>query len=866
MSGKQDREDEISMSAAAHWGEMEELRSYIERRTDERLIPLKSFKIKNFKSVREAEVEFKPLTVIVGSNSAGKSSLLQAIKLMSAQFMRRHEDTKYVLNFEHLKLGKMEDILNWSAVRDQAEHIGKDEDLYKDAQYMNLIADLAASVKTLQDFYSDKAQGIISELGRITHLDEATTAALGSTNIELSPTFQWVKRQKRRTVFNSTFQEFHPDGLSPSMGRAKDPFLKEWNNHIDASWKVEIGQQLNNPRLVRSETEISSTAASVPEPRRPVQVKPTNYISEHFLFADPEDPEDPLRYGPSELPWTFEGIYVDELKERAAPGEGTLNIKHGQKFPYDQTWDLVGATVRGGLIFDYYEQQDSTENIFWSIQRILASRNVRIERDVDYPIVQHPVRRHFGLAPDQNLDDLDFTDDDDANIMKAWFFGFLKWLTEREDDEWLMGNFKTKELFFNFEEELSSELTRYIGRYVEGCEKLNLSERDKLESEEFDASAMLQDASDDEEFTPRQLAEIENMGDDQLIEFILNDIADGGELGDYFLNWWDEKVETVPPAEFHQRNIGTVVVRELSRLFSILGESELGYEFEQWYSEQPLAGGPGFAERIHFFQEDREILNTMRTVRHGIQEVLGNLEDTGPLRGLDSLRDVASTIREQGALTRSSGFLVPDKDNIGEFRSSSDVTLNEALGEWLRWFGLAEEVVIDEDFRDANSIKVKPIGLEKEVGLASVGVGVSQSLEPIIDCLISESGQLILLEQPELHLHPALQKKMAEFLLIFAEHGRQIIVETHGEHVVTKLRTLAAEDTENMTHQNIQLLFAAKDDDGNTEYTPSEINQYGGVSEDWPDGFLDESAKSSRELLAAGLEKRKSELEESSDE
>ena len=866
MSGKQDREDDIGKAMSGRSAEYRELQLHIARRTAERLIPLKSFKIKNFKSIREAEVEFKPLTVIVGSNSAGKSSLLQAIKLMSAQFTRRHEDTKYVLNFEHLKLGKMEDILNWSAVRDQAEHIKKDEDQYKNEEYMNLIADLAVSVKTPQDFYSDKVQGIIGELGRIAHLDEAIAAALGSTNVELCPIFQWVKRQQRRTVFNSTFQEFHPDGLSPSMGRAQDPFLKEWNEHIEASWKVEIGQQLNNPRLVRSETEISSTPASVPETKRPVQVKPTRYISERFLFADPEDPEDPLKYGPSEMPWTFEGVYEDELKERAAPGEGTLNIKHPERLSgLAQTWDLVGATVRGGLVFDYYEQQDSTEDIFWSIQRILASRILLRSPDLsegEEDFAQSKVRNHFGLAPDQNLHDLDFTDEDDENIMKVWFFGFFKWLTEFEEDKWLLGeDIETvKELFFNFEEELSSELKRYIGRYVYGCEKLNLSARDKLESDEFDASAMLDDARHEVglELSP----EIENMGDDQLVEFILNDIWNDGELGDYFVNWWDSNVHE---DSFHQ-DCGEVVVPELTRFFQVLGEKELGYEFQEWYSEQPLAGGPGFAERIHFFQEDREILNTMRTVRHGIQEVLGNLEDTGPLRGLDSLRDVASTIREQGALKRSVGFLVPDQGNTGKFQSSSDVTLNEALGEWLSWFGLAEEVVIDEDFRDANSIKVKPIGLEKEVSLASVGVGVSQSLEPIIDCLISESGQLILLEQPELHLHPALQKKMAEFLLVFAEHGRQIIVETHGEHVVTKLRTLAAEDTFNMNHQNIQLLFAAKDDEGNTEYTSSEINQYGGVSEDWPDGFLDESAKSSRELLTAGLEKRKAELDEEAKE
>ena len=313
--------------------------------------------------------------------------------------------------------------------------------------------------------------------------------------------------------------------------------------------------------------------------------------------------------------------------------------------------------------------------------------------------------------------------------------------------------------------------------------------------------------------------------------------------------------------------IGFTVLNDFLRpYFRDVGNAKVYKSFK----EQQFSSGnyPMDPSPIVIYEDDRIVLNTMRTVRHGIQELLGNLEDTGPLRGLDSLREVASTIRARGTLTHGSplGFLVPDDESQEGFTHKRSITLNEALGKWLSWFGLAEEVVVVEDFRDAESIKVKPIGLDKEVGLGSVGVGVSQSLEPIVDCLTSTEGSLILLEQPELHLHPALQKKMAEFLLVFAEHGRQIIVETHGEHVVTKLRTLAAEDTENMTHQNIQLLFAAKDDDGNTEYTPSEINQYGGVSEDWPDGFLDESAKSSRELLAAGLEKRKSELEESSDE
>ena len=59
--------------------------------------------------------------------------------------------------------------------------------------------------------------------------------------------------------------------------------------------------------------------------------------------------------------------------------------------------------------------------------------------------------------------------------------------------------------------------------------------------------------------------------------------------------------------------------------------------------------------------------------------------------------------------------------------------------------------------------------------------------------------------------------------------------------------------------KDVQLLFAEKVD-GDTQYTPSEINRFGGLDEEWPDGFLDEGPKLSEQLLREALKKRKSEL------
>ena len=125
----------------------------------------------------------------------------------------------------------------------------------------------------------------------------------------------------------------------------------------------------------------------------------------------------------------------------------------------------------------------------------------------------------------------------------------------------------------------------------------------------------------------------------------------------------------------------------------------------------------------------------------------------------------------------------------------------------------------------------------------------------ILLCLLSEPADLLILEQPELHLHPALQKRMADFLLAFVRCGRQILVETHSDHLVNALRTQVVFDPTDETRKLVKLIFAEQND-GITTYRESEINEYGGLSEDWPDGFLDISAKSAQDLVRQSLRKR----------
>ena len=184
----------------------------------------------------------------------------------------------------------------------------------------------------------------------------------------------------------------------------------------------------------------------------------------------------------------------------------------------------------------------------------------------------------------------------------------------------------------------------------------------------------------------------------------------------------------------------------------------------------------------------------------------------------------------------------------------SRVPLGDALNGWLKWFGLADDATVQR-VRRTIDLSVNPPGAPTSVDLSSVGVGVSQVLPVILLCLLSEPADLLILEQPELHLHPALQKRMADFLLAFVRCGRQILVETHSDHLVNALRTQVVFDPTDETRKLVKLIFAEQND-GITTYRESEINEYGGLSEDWPDGFLDISAKSAQDLVRQSLRKR----------
>ena len=128
---------------------------------------------------------------------------------------------------------------------------------------------------------------------------------------------------------------------------------------------------------------------------------------------------------------------------------------------------------------------------------------------------------------------------------------------------------------------------------------------------------------------------------------------------------------------------------------------------------------------------------------------------------------------------------------------------------------------------------------------AATGFGISYCLPIVIQGLaaaIKNDGVLIV-ENPEAHLHPFGQSKMGQFLALLSLSGIQVIIETHSEHIINGIRLIYGN---NKNYKNANIIFF----NNIKEYSQEEItiNNVGELSK-WPQGFFDQTEIDVRELL-----------------
>jgi len=184
----------------------------------------------------------------------------------------------------------------------------------------------------------------------------------------------------------------------------------------------------------------------------------------------------------------------------------------------------------------------------------------------------------------------------------------------------------------------------------------------------------------------------------------------------------------------------------------------------------------------------------------------------------------------------------------------------EIIAYWLKELGLIYSFKIEEIAENTNLYRTlvkKEVGAS-EVALTDVGFGVSQVLPVLVLLYSVPEKSIVLLEQPEIHLHPAVQSQLADLIISVAKTRQvQIIVESHSEHLLRRFQRRVAEDK--ITKEDLKLFFF-KTARGQAKQEELTLDDYGNIS-NWPANFFGDEMAEISATRKAGLMRKKQAME-----
>lgn len=186
------------------------------------------------------------------------------------------------------------------------------------------------------------------------------------------------------------------------------------------------------------------------------------------------------------------------------------------------------------------------------------------------------------------------------------------------------------------------------------------------------------------------------------------------------------------------------------------------------------------------------------------------------------------------------GICAPDSEDMFIISKSTikQNIFSNILNSWMQYLELGKISIDDNNQKDIIKIKIN------NHNITDVGFGVSQALPILTEGIFLSPNQTLLLEQPEIHLHPKMQMRMADFLLSLSVQNKSIIVETHSDHIVNRIVRRYMEDKN--IRDNIRIYFLDKSD-----ITKVDINEVDGAVCANPNFFY-QFALETEKILDAG--------------
>ncbi|WP_457029467.1 AAA family ATPase [Kitasatospora sp. P5_F3] len=250
----------------------------------------------------------------------------------------------------------------------------------------------------------------------------------------------------------------------------------------------------------------------------------------------------------------------------------------------------------------------------------------------------------------------------------------------------------------------------------------------------------------------------------------------------------------------------------------------------------------------HWYVAANDLVDLHMDVNNEIENRLKSISYLGPLRSLPK------------RTYRVSAEPPTDVGRDGEFAPEllfrrADDEVHESVNRWLQALGYGK-LVFSAPAEDFFQVHLRPEGRSTtEVNLAHCGIGLSQLLPMLVQGAITPVGGTLISQQPEIHLNPAQQCQVSDFLIETAVHGKRVIVETHSEHVLLRIRRRIAEGR--IDSGDVAVYFLDKEEGR----TVIERIPMGGMAEvepsAWPVGFFEEQLEDSFALAVAQSRKKR---------
>ena len=166
------------------------------------------------------------------------------------------------------------------------------------------------------------------------------------------------------------------------------------------------------------------------------------------------------------------------------------------------------------------------------------------------------------------------------------------------------------------------------------------------------------------------------------------------------------------------------------------------------------------------------------------------------------------------------------------------VLIEDRISEWLQKMELAHSfrVIPTESLDDQNyEVRIRKSPSSAEVTLADMGYGLADVLPMLVYCYYVPEGSTLILEQPGVHLHPKVQSELADlFIEVVNERNLQILVESHSEHLLTRLQRRIAEK---QIDQNNVALYFCRNNEGVSTIEKLDVDESGDIK-NWPENFF----------------------------